>query len=54
MINQTTADPDPKMPGHLLRQTRVGVAGEKHHAGLVSLVHPLLLQFLLPAHSQLV
>ena len=43
MIDQTTAHPNPKMPGHLLRQAWVGVAGEQHHAGLVSLIHPVLL-----------
>ena len=43
MIDQTAAHPHTKMSGHLLRQPGVGVAGEQHHAGLVSLVHPVLL-----------
>ena len=39
VIDETAADPDPQVPCHLLGQARVGVAGEEHHAGLVSLVH---------------
>ena len=39
VVHEAAAHPGPQVPGHLLRQARVGVPRQDHHPWLVASVH---------------